>query len=127
MELTLPGFVTDVCSSIHTLGVGSPFFRTLPLEQYGLAWIHPTLPLAHPFDDGTAAALERSVTATGATLGCDARAYRRLMEPLASNWSKIAGAVLGPLRLPSHPFALARFGLSAMCSAQSLVKPTFKG
>src|SRR5205814_2323689 len=97
------------------------------LEQYGLAWIHPTLPLAHPLDDGTAAALERSVEATGATLGCDAGAYRKLMEPLASNWDNMADAVLGPLRIPHHPFALARFGLSAMCSAQSLVEHTFKG
>src|SRR2546427_7301528 len=93
MELTLPGFIHDVCSAIHPLGLGSPFFRTLPLEQYGLQWIHPSLPLAHPFDDGTAAALERSVTATGATLDCDAGAYRKLMDPLASNWDKFAGAV----------------------------------
>src|SRR5207248_4516396 len=127
MELTLPGFVHDVCSAIHPLGIGSPFLRTLPLEQYGLAWIHPTLPLAHPLDDGTAAALERSVEATGATLGCDAGAYRKLMEPLASNWDNIADAVLGPLRIPHHPFALARLGLSAICSAQSLVEHTFKG
>src|SRR5947209_7806228 len=127
MELTLPGFVHDVCSAIHPLGIGSPFFRTLPLAQYGLAWIHPTLPLAHPFDDGTAAMLERSVEATGATLDCDAGAYRRLMEPLASNWDKFAGAVLGPLQLPYHPFALAHFGLRAICSAQSFVQSTFKG
>src|SRR5689334_22919195 len=66
MELTLPGFLHDVCSAIHPLGAGSPFFRTLPLAQYGLEWIHPPLPLAHPLDDGTAMALERSIEATAA-------------------------------------------------------------
>src|SRR5579859_4239699 len=67
-ELTLPGFRHDVCSAIHPLGLGSPFFRTLPLEQYGLEWVHPSSPLAHPLDDGTAMILERSIEATGETL-----------------------------------------------------------
>src|SRR5262245_49803001 len=53
-ELTLPGFVHDVCSAIHPMAVASPFFRSLPLEEHGLAWIHPPAPLAHPLDDGTA-------------------------------------------------------------------------
>src|SRR5216684_1575988 len=81
MELTLPGFVHDVCSAIHPLGLGSSFFRTLPLEQYGLEWIHPSAALAHPLDDGTAVMLERSIEATSETLGCDAKAYRKLMAP----------------------------------------------
>src|SRR5258708_13445339 len=67
MELTLPGFVHDVCSAIHPLGLGSAFFRSLPLEQYGLQWIHPPTPLAHPLDDGTAAVLDPSIEATGAS------------------------------------------------------------
>src|SRR5688572_26212111 len=51
-ELTLPGYIHDICSAIHPLGLASPFFRTLPLASYGLEWVHPPLPLAHPFDDG---------------------------------------------------------------------------
>src|SRR3989440_1972369 len=82
MELTLPGFVHDVCSAIHPLGIGSPFFRSLPLEEYGLQWIHPPAPLPHPFDDGTAALLERSIEVTSPTLGRDAQAYQKLMQPL---------------------------------------------
>src|SRR5579862_6219460 len=84
-ELTLPGFVHDICSAIHPLGVASPFFRSVDLAKHGLQWVHPPAPLAHPLDDGTAAVLERSLEETGRTLGGDADAYRRLMEPLVAN------------------------------------------
>jgi len=68
-ELTLPGFRHDICSAIHPLGVGSPFFHDLPLKQFGLEWIFPPYALAHPLDDGSAAVLERSVADTAAALG----------------------------------------------------------
>ncbi|GAC1566415.1 MAG: NAD(P)/FAD-dependent oxidoreductase [Ktedonobacteraceae bacterium] len=130
MELTLPGFVHDVCSAIHPLGLGSAFFRTQPLEQYGLEWIQPSAPLAHPLDDGTVAILERSIDATGATLGCDAQAYKELMKPLVAHWATISHAFLGPLRLQplvAHPFTLAAFGLQAIRSASGFVRSQFKG
>ena len=126
-ELTLPGFVHDICSAIHPLGAGSPFFRTLPLHEHGLRWIHPPAPLAHPLDDGTAAVLERSISATGATLGRDARAYWRLMAPLVRRWDAIADAILGPLRFPRHPRALLRFGLRAVWPARLLAAAVFRG
>lgn len=128
-ELTLPGFQHDVCSAIHPLGLGSPFFRTLPLEQYGLEWIHPSAPLAHPLDDGTAMLLERSIKATGNTLGCDTEAYRRMMEPLVKHWNVLGDAFLGPLRPQSflHPFILARFGLQAIRSATGFAQQNFRG
>lgn len=125
-ELTLPGFVHDVCSAVHPLGLGSPFFRKLPLEQYGLHWIQPDAPLAHPLDDGTAILMERSMEATAAHLGVDAAAYRKLMTPLVNAWPKIDEALLGPLRFPHHPLALARFGLSALRSARGLAQSVFK-
>src|SRR5438093_11762895 len=56
-QLTLPGFVHDVCSAVHPLAAGSPFFKSLPLERFGLHCIQPEIPLAQPFDDGTAASL----------------------------------------------------------------------
>src|SRR6266436_3598533 len=109
-ELTLPGFVHDVCSAIHPLGLGSPFFRRLPLEKYGLIWIQPELPLAHPLEGGTAAVLERSIAKTAQRLGADEMAYQRLMSPLAANWETLAPEFLRPvLHLPRHPFQLARF------------------
>lgn len=126
-ELTLPGFVHDVCSVVHPLGIGSPFFRTLPLAERGLEWVEPSAPLAHPFDDGTAAMLERSVEATGGTLGRDARAYRELMTPLVAEWEKLAGEILGPLHVPRHPFVLARFGLYALRPARDLARSVFEG
>ncbi len=126
-EVTLPGFVHDLGSAIHPLGYASPFFRELPLEKHGLEWVHPSAPLAHPFDDGTAALLERSVEDTGSWLGPDAEAYRGLMEPIVRDWEKIAGSVLGPPRPPGHPFALAGFGLHAARSARGLAESLFEG
>ena len=126
-ELTLPGFVHDVGSAIHPLGYASPFFSTLPLEDHGLEWVHPPAPLAHPFDDGSAAVLERSVEETGRTLGPDAEAYRRLMEPIARDFDRLVGSLLGPPRLPRHPVALAGFGLRALRSARGLAEGLFRG
>src|SRR5437867_8929639 len=126
-ELTLPGFVHDVCSAVHPLAAGSPFFNTLPLERFGLQWIQPEIPLAHPLDDGTAACLHRDVERTAQQLHGDARAYRRLMRPLARNWNKLANEFLQPmLHLPRHPVALARFGILGICPATLLTKFLFK-
>jgi phytoene dehydrogenase-like protein len=126
-ELTLPGFAHDVCSAIHPLGIASPFFQALPLHEHGLEWIHPDAPLAHPLDDGTAAMLERSIEETGRTLGVDADAYRKLVGPFVRDWDRLADNILGPLKLPRHPIALARFGLSALRSAKGLAKGAFEG
>ena len=92
-ELTLPGFVHDICSSIHPLGRASPFFRELELD---VEWVHPDAPAAHPFDDGTALLLERDPGATAAALGRDVAAYRRLVEPLVEAWREIERVLGGP-------------------------------
>ena len=127
-ELTLPGFVHDVCSSIHPFVPGSPVLEELGLTDYGLELIQPPAPLAHPLDDGTAVVLERSLEATAAGLGPDGEAYRRLLGPLASDWPKLEAAILGPpVALPSHPLALARFGRHAARSATGLAARTFAG
>ena len=127
-ELTLPGFRHDVCAAIHSLAVSSPFFRALPLAQYGVEWIYPPASVAHPLDDGTAIILERSVEATGEHLGRDGAAYRKLMRPLVDHWDQLSTEILGPLRIPPrHPLILARFGLNAFRSASSLATSLFKG
>ncbi len=125
-ELTLPGFRHDICSAIHPLGMGSPFFKTIPLADYGLRWIQPDLPLAHPFDDGTAVALHRSLDETASQFGQDAGNYHRLFAPLVSDWDKIAREFLGPLRLPRHPLAMTRFGVRAIWPATRLARTVFR-
>ena len=124
-ELTLPGFLHDTCSGVYPLTIGSPFFRRLPLERYGLRWIQPPIAMAHPFDDGSAAVLSQDWDETGESFGdaADARAWRRLFEPFVRSWWDLADAALGPLRLPvpRHPFLMARFGLRGLRSATSVI------
>ena len=124
-ELTLPGFVHDVCSAVHPLAVASPVFRTWPLAAHGVEWIEPPVMLAHSFEDGSAAVVLRSIDDTAAGFGRDGDAYRRLMQPVVADWPRIERAVLGPLRLPRHPFALARFGIRALQPAATLAHRVF--
>jgi phytoene dehydrogenase-like protein len=126
-ELTLPGFIHDVCSAIHPLAVASPFISSLPLEERGLEMIQPRVPLAHPLDDGTAVVLDRSVDSTARDLGRDGAAYRRLMGPLVRHADALVGDLLGPLRSPRHPVALAGFGVRALRSASGLARSKFEG
>ncbi|HJP95142.1 MAG TPA: NAD(P)/FAD-dependent oxidoreductase [Pyrinomonadaceae bacterium] len=125
-NLTLPGFTHDICSAVHPLAVSSPFFSELDLAKYGLRFIEPPAALAHPFDDGTAILLKRSVETTSQQLGRDAERYRKLMQPFVNNWNTLSHEILGPLRIPRHPFVLARFGLHAIRSAEGFVKSNFE-
>jgi phytoene dehydrogenase-like protein len=124
-ELTLPGYLSDVCSAIHPMGAASPLFRTLPLADFGLEWVDPPAALAHPLDDGTAAMLEASLEATAEGLGADRQAYASLLSPFARHADRLLPALLGPLRVPAHPLLLARFGLRALRSASGLAHGTF--
>jgi phytoene dehydrogenase-like protein len=126
-EITLPGFVHDLGSAIHPLGYASPFFRQLPLEEHGLEWVHPPAPLAHPFDDGVAAVLERSVQETAASLGPDARAYERLMQGVAEDAPRLASYFVGSPRLIRHPLALGASALRALRPARALAESAFEG
>lgn len=125
-ELTLPGFVHDLCSAVHPMAVASPFFRDTPLDRHGLEWIHPPHPLAHPFDDGTAAVVHRSLEETCESMGADGAGYRRLIGSVASDWNALEPIFFGPVGLPRHPAAAARFGLRAMRSAARLSRQTFQ-
>ena len=125
-ELTLPGFVHDVCSAIHPLAKASPCFAELPLEEHGVEFVEPPAPLAHPLDDGSAVLLERSVDQTAAGLGPDAEAYRKLMAPLVERSDQLQPLLLGYRPIPRRPIFTARFGLLALRSAVGLAK-RFKG
>jgi phytoene dehydrogenase-like protein len=127
-ELTLPGFVHDVCSAVHPMAIASPCFEMFPLAAHGLEWIQPDAPLAHPLDDGTAVMLERSVDATAANLDEDGAAWRNLMEPFAAAWAELRRDLMAPLLgVPTHPFLMARFGLAALRSARGLAESRFRG
>jgi phytoene dehydrogenase-like protein len=126
-ELTLPGFIHDVCSAVYPLAASSPFFRTLPLNEHGLEWIHPEVPLAHPLDDGSAVLLERSLEGTASGLGEDGGAYHKLLKPLVDDWQTLVADLLAPLRLPAHPCGLLRFAGDALRPAAALAKARFRG
>lgn len=124
-ELTLPGFIHDICSAVHPLAAGSPFFARLPLEQHGLKFIYPPVSLAHPFADGSVLTLERSVKATSQRLVHDTLAYQKLFRPMVEGWDQLAADVLGPPRFPKHLWQVVRFGGLAMRSAKALAKSRF--
>ncbi len=126
-ELTLPGFVHDICSAVHPLAVCSPCFEQFPLSEHGLEWVHPEAPLAHPFDDGTAAVLERSISRTASNLGSDGEAWRALFEPLADAWPRVRQDVLSPLGVPRYPFLMVKFGMAALPPARRLAETRFRG
>jgi phytoene dehydrogenase-like protein len=127
-ELTLPGFVHDFCSAIHPLGVASPFFQGLPLREHGLEWVFPDAAAAHPFDDGPAVILQRSVEATAQGLGSDAAAYREAVSPLVEAADRLLPELLAPLwPPPRHPLLMARFGWKALASARGTALNLFHG
>jgi phytoene dehydrogenase-like protein len=124
-ELTLPGFVHDVCSAVHPLGRSSPVFAEWPLAEHGLEWIEPPVAIAHPLQDGSAALVRRDLAATAASLGEDGDRYIRLLGPISRDWPLIARELLGPLRFGGplrHPFAVGRFGLGAIQPATWLAR-----
>lgn len=125
-QLTLPGFVHDICSAIHPLGVGSPVFRTFPLEKFGLQWVHPEIPLAHPLDDGSAAIMTRSVEETAARLGEDGGSYHRLFDSPVKHWDEMLALVISP-RFPRHPGLLTRLGWEALQPVSRLAHRRFRG
>ena len=125
-ELTLPGFVHDICSAVHPFVRASPFFKQLPLDRYGLEWIEPPVMIGHPFDDGSCAVVRRSLDRTAEGLGADGAAYRDLIGSVVGSWSDLEDVILGPLHMPRHPFAAARFGLRAMRSAAALARGHFR-
>jgi phytoene dehydrogenase-like protein len=128
-ERTLPGFRHDVCSTVHPMGAASPWLRALGLERHGLAWVHPDVALAHPFDDGSAAILDRDPKTTAASLDAgDRDAYLRLVDPMLPGWEDLLRDVLAPpIHVPRRPLALARFSLAGLRSAESLVRARFSG
>ena len=125
-ESTLPGFKHDTCSAIHPLAFGSPYFKTLPLEEHGLTWVHPEIPFAHPFADGDAYACFTSIEETARQLGVDQSKYSDLFSEITGDWVEISKQILGPINLSGDILKLARFGAKAILSAKFLADSYFK-
>lgn len=126
LPLTAPGFVHDLCAAVHPLALASPFLRRLPLADHGLRWVHPPLPLAHPFDGGHAAFIDRSLAVTSRALGADSSAWESLFAPLVRDVDLLMPALLGPLRPTRHVQALARFAAGAVLPAAALAAWRFR-
>jgi phytoene dehydrogenase-like protein len=126
-ELTLPGFVHDVCAAVLPLSLNSPFFASLPLNQYGVEWIQSPVSLAHPMDNGKSALVYRSIQNTALALGTDGPAYHNLFSRLSEDWELIKQDILGPLPVPPrHPIASARFAMKALLPSTILAKQVYR-
>ncbi|HEX8816206.1 MAG TPA: NAD(P)/FAD-dependent oxidoreductase [Terriglobales bacterium] len=123
MELTLPGFLHDFGSAVHPFAAGSPFFSSLPLEKFGLEWIHSPAPVAHPLDDGSAVVLEQDLANAEVSLGADGGAWGNLVGPFADHWPEFAREAFRPQpSIPAHPLLMVRFGWDALLSAKSIAR-----
>lgn len=118
------GFIHDVCSAVHPMGIASPFFRELQLERFGLEWVYPTLQCAQPIEGESSVALYRSVDETVDQFSAQgAKRYRRLVEPMLRHFDDLfADALMPVLRVPSHPLVLAKLGLRAAWPASAMAK-----
>src|SRR5690348_10063988 len=121
-ELTLPGFIHDICSCVHPMAAGSPFFQQLGLERFGLRWIFPEIALAHPFDDGDAAAVGQPFEQNLEQFGEDAKTIRSLMGGMVQSWPELSQEILGPPHIPNHPLKMAMFGWLAIQSARKVAR-----
>ncbi len=117
-ELTLPGFMHDICSAVHPLALASPAFREMPLADFGLQWIHPPVPLAHPLTLNLAATLD--------DLDDTAPLFRGAMRYLKKHWDELVKDVLAPLHLPRHPRVAACFGMLSALPANRVARAVFR-
>jgi phytoene dehydrogenase-like protein len=122
-ELTLPGYIHDVCSAIHPMALISPFFRSFNLD---IDWIKPDTALAHALEDQPPVLLFQSLNHTAEGLAQDGTAWRQFFERFIQKQDSLFNEILKPIRIPGHPFVLAKFGLTAMRSAASVLRSKFK-
>jgi phytoene dehydrogenase-like protein len=122
-ELTLPGLIHDDCSATHPFSPSSPALISLGLERHGLEWAWPEVDLTHPFDDGSVAAMVRSLEETAAGLGSAGAAWKRLFGRPSRRFEALSEDVMGPMtHLPRHPLTLARFGPAALAPVSVLAR-----
>jgi len=109
-ELTLPGFLHDVCSAVHPMALASGFFRKFRLEDR-IELVVPEISYGHPLDGGRAGIAYRDLARTAEGLGVDRDAWTSLMGPLVRRADRVAqftGSQL--LGIPRHPITAALLG-----------------
>jgi phytoene dehydrogenase-like protein len=122
-EITLPGYIHDICSAIHPMAYASPFFRRLELN---IDWIKPQAALAHPLENAPPGLLFESLENTIERWDADGTAWRKLFEPFIQNQDALLSDILKPIRIPDHMFLIAKFGLIAIRSAMSVRESRFR-
>ena len=125
-ELTEPGFKHDICAAVLPTTAGSPYLTSLNLEEYGLEFIYPDIPYAHPLENGQAAVAYPSIERTAEHLGADGKSYKKLFSEFSDHWSYLSEDIFGTLRIPRHPLLMARFGWYGQFSAKHLADSLFK-
>ncbi len=120
LELTIPGFKHDVCSAVHPFGIGSPFFRTMPLADFGLQWINPEDAYVHGIEPDKALVVQRDLSATAQNLGENGDSFQQLIERILPNWDQLSDLMLHPMKLVGYPIPMAKFGIRALLSARQL-------
>jgi phytoene dehydrogenase-like protein len=125
-ELTLPGFLHDVCSAVHPMALASGFFRRFRLTER-IGFVVPDISYGHPLDGGRTGLAYRSLAETADSLGRDGRAYRELFGPLvehADALAQVTGSRL--LQVPRHPLIAAAFGLRVAEQGSPLAEARFR-
>lgn len=125
-ELTLPGFLHDVCSAVHPMALQSEFFRLFRMEER-IELRLPEVQYGHPLDGGRAGIAYQDLERTAAELGVDGPAFRNLMGPLARSADQVADfATDALLHVPRHPLTVLRFGLRALEQGSSAWNARFR-
>jgi phytoene dehydrogenase-like protein len=126
-ELTLPGFLHDVCSAVHPMALQSEFFRRFRMEDR-IELRLPEVQYGHPLDGGRAGIAYQDLDRTAAELGVDGPAFKQLMAPLARNADQVADfATDALLHVPRHPLTVLRFGLRALEQGSAAWNVRFRG
>jgi phytoene dehydrogenase-like protein len=127
-ELTRPGYLHDVCSTVQPMAAAAPFFREFDLASRGVRLVQPEICYAHPLDGGRAAVSRPSLDDTARGLGADADNYRGLFQRLVDRGDDVVDFFLtSQLRRPptrSVP-QVTRFALGALPSVRWLTRRHF--
>lgn len=118
-ELTLPGYLHDVCSAAHPMAAAGAFFNTLPLREHGLEWIRPEHPVGHALDPGERAIIQHHDLHATAQEVCDP-GYVRALEPFVERYAELLQDGTAPLGIPDSPVLMARFGMRALLPSTTL-------